>query len=188
LADTIHRNALFVLVGVAALIASTPALSQNQGSTTFGASRAEIISPISVTALDDLTFGGIAVTSNQGGSVKVLPGAGPAEYSGAAAPACTGTGGCTTNPALFHVRGERNRSYVIAVPAVIYAQATNGTNRELPVSDLTSKSLNLPGASFRGFLNGAGQDEVQVGGTLAIPAGTPPGSYRAEISLVVSYD
>jgi len=188
MADIIHRIAMFALIGVVALTASTPALSQNQGSTTFGASRAEIVSPISVTALNDLTFGGIAVTSNQGGSVKVPPGAGPAEYSGAAAPACTGSGGCTTNPALFHVRGEHNRSYVIAVPAVIYAQAIDGTNRELPVSDLTSKSLNLPGASFRGFLNSFGQDEVRVGGTLAIPAGTPPGSYRAEISLVVSYD
>lgn len=180
------------LIAIAGGGIAKPALAQERaqywGSTSFGASRAAIIKPISVTALDDLEFGGIAVGSNQGGSVTVLPETGPAEYQGAAAPVCTGAGGCTANPALFHVTGERGRGYTIAVPQTVHAELVGGGGPSLPVSDLTSRSRNLPDGHFRGVLDSGGSDEIRIGGTLAVPAATKPGKYRAEVSLVVNYD
>jgi hypothetical protein len=184
----IRISAIALLFWAATMGTISPVTAQDRGATSFGASQAEIIKPISVTALDDLTFGGIAVTSTQGGSVKVLPETSRAEYTGAAAPVCIGSGRCTANPALFDVRGESNRGYTVAIPSVIYAQSSLLGDPDLPVSDLTSKSRNLPSGRFRGFLDSAGRDEIRIGGTLAIPAGTRPGKYHAEVSVVVTYD
>ncbi len=178
-------------IASAALIApllSAPAFAQPGSATGQGFASARIIDPIAVRSISDLEFGGIAVSPNEDGAVAISPETGRASYTGSAAPVCTGSGTCSAAPALFEVTGEKNRSYVVDLPTMVFARPVGTDGPQLPVSSLRSVSKHLPGMQTRGFLDAAGSDEIRVGGTLAIPAGTPPGKYRAEVKLVVSYD
>lgn len=175
-----------VLVLEAALLSAAPVSAAPQ--TAQGETRAEIVEPLAVTTVNDLEFGGIAVPAGVGGSVNVDAASGEASYGGAAGFVCLGGSACGTRAATFAVNGEAGRGYIVTLPASARAFPVTGSGPGLIVDQLTSSSRNQPDAVLSGRLDTSGDDVLRVGGTLQIPAGTPAGSYHAEVQIVVSYD
>ncbi len=167
--------------------AATAAIAQPDANTSQGAASAQIVEPIGVVAVSDLEFGAIAVSAYEGGEVTIAPASGAAQYSGGARPACAGTSQCAIGAARFAVTGESGRDYLIGLPSMVTAEHRGGGGPGLPVADLTAWSRNLGTLGPFGRLDQAGSDEVRVGGTLTIPAGTAIGSYVAEVPIVVNY-
>lgn len=175
------------LFGAAWLAGTSAANAQPGESTAQGAASATIAEPIGVVPVADLEFGAIAVSASGGGEITVAPASGAVQYSGHARPGCSGSAQCATGAARFSVIGERGRDYAITLPQAVTARHRDRAGPELPVSDLTAWSRNLGSNGPFGRLDHTGSDEVRVGGTLAIPEGTPQGNYVAEVRIVVSY-
>ena len=178
-----HRHALAALV----LLPFIPGAAMAQpGSSAQGTASATIFEPISVTRLGDLHFGAVAVSEAQSGTVVVDAEKGAARFAGGARSACSASGNCAPSAALFIVRGEKGRDFDVVLPAHVTAQSRNG-GPALRVNDLATSSRNRSGQSHVGRLDTTGIDELRVGGTLEIPAGTEPGEYSARVDIVVSY-
>ncbi len=183
------RGTLCLAAALAAwLAAAQPALAgpgQEQSAT--GVAVAEIVAPLTVTAITDLDFGGVALQTGNSGSMTLDPVSGSASYIGVGPIAC-GEAACMPQPAQFEINGIAGRQYRIVLPESAVANLVGGGGSPLQVSAITSASANLPGGIDRGLLGGDGNDLLTVGGTLDIPSGTAPGHYAAQITLVVSYD
>jgi len=176
-----------VLLTLAACL-GTSAQAMPPSASASGNAAAQIVQPISATAVDDLDFGVVAVSSNRGGSVTVAPGQRKASFHGGASPACNGGAQCATpHPARFHVIGEPGRDYGISLPASVVAHADSSTSHDLQVIDLEVRSDSRRFAGPFGSLDNAGHDWFEVGGQLVIPPGTPSARYRATIEVIVGY-
>ncbi|WP_158611024.1 DUF4402 domain-containing protein [Aurantiacibacter spongiae] len=147
---------------------------------------AEVVEPIRATKLSDLAFGGVVVERDSGGAVRVPADSSGVVHSGSARPQCR-AGGCETHPARFRVSGEADRVYRIHAPAAVTATGAL-TGASLAVTDLTIRSDNAPDLAAGGRLDAEGRDRFALGGTLAVPAGTRPDYFRADIAVTVSYD
>jgi len=175
-------------LALAAPFALSPALA-NDGisASSTGAASASIVQPITVRAIDDLLFGALAVGVRDGGTITVDPASGATTYAGGLRGVCSATS-CQAHPAVFGVTGEPGRRYRIDAPAYAMARPTAGNGGELPVTDLRVAVASLPGSDPVGLLAADGTDMFQIGGTLQVAAGSAPGFYKAEISVVVAYD
>lgn len=167
---------------------TAPVHAAPQGASATGDTRAEIVEPLAITTINDLEFGGIAVPATLGGSVTVDAASSNASYGGAAEYVCLQSSSCGTRAATFAITGEAGRGYIVTLPASAFALPVSGSGPSLLVDQLASSSRNQPGTASGGRLDASGTDLLRVGGSLQIPAGTPSGSYRAEITIVVSYD
>lgn len=180
-------------VGQSAAIAGALAMSQSamaapgQEQSATGIAVAEIVTPLRVTSITDLDFGGIALQSTGAGSVTVDPAGDAPEYNGVRQISCGGSS-CPPQPAQFGIKGMGGRNYRVVLPETALANPVAGNATALQVIALHSASVNLPGSSNRGLLDASGDDLIKVGGTLEVPAGTAPGRYVAQLLLVVSYD
>ena len=173
---------------------STPALAASgQTATAQGQAVAVIVEPIVAISLNDLDFGSLTSSRTTGGSVTVSADGGGVSYSGGAAPACAGGGGCAgIAPARFLVKGEASRTYTVSAPTAITAAGTLiGTGGSAP--DLAIDALNVHLSSHAGSVTSVGQldengkDLIAIGGRLNVPAGTAPAHYRATLTIVVTY-
>lgn len=173
--------------GIALAAHTSPLVAQTGAGSAQGLASAEIVEPISVVSLADLSFGGIAASPSENGEVTIAAESGVAEYTGGARAACLAAAGCHTGAAVFALRGEPGRDYALTLPDGAVALPQDGSGRGLPVSSLTAWSRNLAMGGPSGRLDETGDDEVRIGGTLDIPAGTAPGTYAAELHIVVSY-
>ncbi|TNE61603.1 MAG: DUF4402 domain-containing protein [Sphingomonadales bacterium] len=179
------RTALPLLGAVMAI--PVPAMAAPGEASTTGVATAQIVEPISVVAVSDLQFGGIAAAAGTGGSVEIDPVSGTVTYLGVSGSVCSAAN-CDPAPALFDVRGVADRQYHVSLPASAIAYAETGSGAGLQVVELQSSSGNLPGIDQRGLLDGDGQDSLTVGGRLIVPPATPPGRYSAQVPVVVSYN
>ena len=178
-------------IGLAAILATAvaqPALATpGSEQSAMGVAVAEIVAPLAVSPIDDLDFGGIALQSNSAGSVTLDPASGSASYDGVSQISC-GSGTCAPHLALFAIKGIAGRNYRVVLPDSAQANPVEGNGASLTVNAINSSSVNLPGTSNRGLLDDNGDDRLKVGGRLDVPAGTVPGHYVAQLTLVVSYD
>ena len=174
-------------VALALLAAPAPARAEGSADSAHGQASATIVAPLAITPLADLDFGGVALASGSaGGAVTIAADGSAPDYAGVGPVACAST--CTPRRARFRVRGEAGRHYRLSLPESVAAQPADGPGPALPVTRLAGASRNLPGDPQRGRLDGAGEDELAVGGTLTIPAGTPPGRYVAQVPVRVTYE
>ena len=134
-----------------------------------------------------VSFGSLSVRAGQSGLVALPAGGGAADYSGGAFAQCAGALACLPHRATFIVKGEANRLYRIDLPSSILVRGER-TGTTLTVTGLETVSRNHPGIAHGGQLDGAGEDYSHVGGTLEVPAGTPPDRFRADLSVTVSYN
>ena len=180
---SLHAPLLVPSLGtLAAALAVWPVLAQpgSTGTEATGQARATVVQPISATALADLSFGAITVGTGEG-TVLVPADGSSAAYGGSVRQTCAGAAACQPHPARFAVRGEPQRAWRIAVPDTVLAQGSH-TGTMLPVTGLTPDS----GTARR--LDAMGTGEFTIGGTLGVPRGTPPDTYRAEFPVIVSYE
>lgn len=175
-------------LALALILAASPAAADDgTAANAIGNASAGIIQPITVEVIEDLQFGTLAVGPDTGGTMTVDPASGTTSYSGGLVGVC-GTGGCQAHPAVFGVTGEPGRRYRVDAPTSAVAQPVTGNGPSLPVSDLRIAIASLPGPDPVGRLDAAGKDRFLLGGTLQVTAGSAPGFYRADVSVVVTYD
>lgn len=177
------------MAGIAALFVMPHQATAGPGTeqTATGIAVAEIVAPLTVTAIADLDFGGLALQSSNSGSIALDPASGAASYSGVRQISCDGSP-CSPQPARFAIKGIAGRNYRVVLPDSAVANPIEGNGAGLLVSAISSASANLPGSTDRGLLDPDGNDLLQVGGRLDVPAGTTPGHYVAQLHVVVSYD
>lgn len=169
------------------LLCPAQALAGNSASAN-GQVGATLVEPITLTAMEPLHFGVVAVSESEAGSITVDPDSGSTSYSGGLGSVCPVGSSCFARPALFGVTGEAGRAYRIDAPATAVALYEAGGAAPLAVTAIEVSAAGGAGGSARRVLDDGGSDSFRVGGTLVIPGGTQPGIYRAELSVVVSYD
>lgn len=179
------------ILACAALFASPALAATGQSATSLGQAQATIITPIIAVSLNDLDFGSLTSSRTASGSVTVDAG-GAVNYAGGASPVCAGGGACgVTAPARFLVSGEAGRSYTVSAPAAITASGTligGGSAPALAIDALTVHLDSHAGAvTSIGQLDDKGEDRIEVGGRLNVPAGTAPAHYRATLTIMVTY-
>lgn len=165
-----------------------PALAANAN----GAASATVVKPIAVRQISDLDFGVIAANGRSAGSVTITPGRSAADYSGGARTACHSQARCPApHVAQFEVTGEAGRAYSISAPARLSVEENpQGAGRAEPmlvVDAIQLRSASRPGAGSAGRLDSAGIDRFDLGGTLRVPAATPPAHFRLSVEVIVTY-
>lgn len=178
-------------LGLVAVLALAPALPALAASAT-GAASASVVSPIAVRQIRDLDFGAIAANGGAAGSVTIVPGRASPSYDGGAREACGSAARCPSpHFAQFEVSGEANRAYTISAPErVAVAGVLLGPGAAPPVLVVDAIQLrpaSRPDAGAAGRLDGAGTDRFDLGGTLRVPAATPPAHFRLSIEVIVTY-
>lgn len=184
-----HRPWRYAAPALAVIAAAMPAgaLAQSGERSAQGVASAEIVEPLTVKPVNSLRFGAIAVAAAQAGSVTVRADNSAVLYAGGAAAACSGGAGCDMGAAVFAIKGDPGRNFLVILPAALSASPSEPKGLMLPVSAISAWSRNLAATGTAGRLDGSGKDEISVGGTLEIPAGTLPGDYTAEVAIVVNY-
>ncbi len=161
-----------------------------------GAAAADVVSPVAVRQIRDLDFGILAANADSAGFVKIAPGGSVAIYGGGAHTACASPAQCPSpHFAQFEVSGEANRAYTIAAPAhvsVAGEQVGDGVTPGLAppllvIDDIEICSASRPDAGRAGRLDSSGRDRFDLGGTLRLPAATPPARFRISVEVIVTY-
>ena len=175
-----------ILLGLAVLAAPEGLLARDQNSASAsGQAAASVVRSLSLLPLADLHFGAVAVSGQGDGQVTV--GAADVSFAGSARPACGQRADCAAHPALFSVSGEASRTYRITISAQVEARGQN-TGAALEVGNLTVDSANLANADGLGKLGLDGLDRFTVGGTLFVPGGTRPDTFRADLPVTIAYE
>lgn len=180
----VWHAARLISAGVITIGSTAFAQPESQSS---GRVQAEVVTPIRVVPLSNLSFGSIVVGSSGEGAVEVAPDGSPARYFNAARPRCSGESDCMPHRASFEVSGEPGRSYRVSWPQQIIAYGLR-SGVGLPVTRLEVRSVNASSTSSEKRLDNAGRDRFFVGGTLRVPAGTHTDVFRAELPVIVSYN
>lgn len=172
------------------LLAAPPALADGLTATANGRAEAQLVQPLVVTRQADLAFG--AVFASQAPGTVTVGTDGSLTFSGGAQPACIGGACLSTHPASFAVSGEPGRTYTVQLPASVVATGSvtgggTGPAPPLQVDGLNAASVNGASGGTAWQLDGLGQDQFDIGGTLHLPAGLPSADYQATISVVVAY-
>ena len=177
--------------GLAAVLALALAPVPALAASASGAAYAEVVSPMAVRQVADLDFGVIAANGGSAGSVTVAPGGTGADYVGGAREACGSAARCPQpHFARFEVSGEPNRSYTISAPSSISVAGLPlgaGLAPVLLVDAIQLRSASRPNAGSAGRLGADGRDRFDLGGTLRVPAATPPAHFRLSVEVIVTY-
>ena len=138
---------------------------------------ATIVAPITITQVDDLEFGNLAVQSGTAGTVVMAPAGTRTKTGGVTLPATTGT----FNAADFTIGGTAGYTYAITLPAG--ALTINSGANTMTVDTWTSTP------SGTGTLTG-GNETLKVGATLNVAAGQAGGTYQhaTGFSVTVNYN
>lgn len=160
-----------ILFSLVALFTIT-SLTVNAQVTAVAETSANIVGPISITKIVDLSFGNVAVSPTVAGTVVLAPNSSRTETGGVTLPVITGT----VKAAQFTVSGEAGTTYSITLPASVLL--SNGGNT-MTVDAFTSTPT--PAGSLA-----TGTEDIFVGGTLNVAAGQVSGLYTNTSDLVVT--
>lgn len=143
---------------------------------------AGVIIPITITKMADLSFGKFA--PGAGGTVT-LSTSGARSVTGA----ILSTNGSTPTAARFDVHGETSATYAITYTGTT-ANLTSGANTMAltTISDLTGLGVST-GTQATGALDATtGNQSIYVGGSLAVGATQPAGTYTGTVTVAVEYN
>lgn len=168
-----------------AVIAGLLFLNTAHAASAVGHVAASVVERLTIANLMPLDFGHIT-PGVSGGSVTVTPN-NTRSVSGSVQ-----VGGEPFHRATFKVEGAPGKSYSIHTPSsqVFVTSAANSNaslTNSLTVSGFTVYSVGAGTSSGSGTLNGSGQDDVFLGGTIIVPANAVPGVYSGLVPLTVSY-
>lgn len=159
------------------VLASTTMLTTGvQAATGGGTSTATIVTPITITPVNNLAFG--KLDAKTGGTVNMTVGGARSIASGTTVLMNTGN---TSNQATFTIGGEANATYAITLPADGVVTLT-GAGTAMPVDGFVSN----PAAT--GTLSGAGAQTVNVGAVLTVGSGQTAGPYTGSFDVIVEYN
>lgn len=147
--------------------ASIPATA---GSIESGTATASVVAPMKVTAERPLNFGEI-----ESGDRQKIVIAASEEQAGAQG-----------HSAKFRVEGSESRVYQVFVQSNVVAVGQR-TSHRLPVEEITIATRNSGAADRTGKLDGSGEDQIFVGGSILLTDETPSDQYQADVLVQVSY-
>ena len=162
---------LSILVSLVAILSIASFTAKAQVTATADAS-ANIIGPISITKDVNMSFGNVAVSPSNAGTVLLSTASTRTAGGGVTLPVITGT----VAAAKFTVSGQSGTTYAITLPASVVL--VNGAN-SMTVDAFTSTPT-LAGTLV------SGTEEIFVGATLNVAAGQISGLYTNTSDLVVS--
>lgn len=166
------RRAIIGLFLLLAIFASLKMKAQVTLGTTVSAC---IVKTITLTKLNDLNFGNLAVTGSSGSCV-LTPAGGTTPprntTGGVTLPSFTGT----TTAAAFTVTGVEGEIFVIQIPPDDLT-ILNGTAQMTVNAYTTDQTVLNPGSSWYGVLGSSGTT-FYVGATVNVQANQTPGIYE----------
>lgn len=168
------KNFTTIVALAAVMIASaTAANAQTDVKSATATATATIITPITITKVNDLNFGNI-VSTTTGGTVVLSP-AGARTESGVQLPAATGT----VTAASFTITGETDYAYALTLPTTDYTLTTGaaGATQTMTLNAfLSNKTATISGGSVT----------LSVGATLNLAANQAAGIYTNTTPFTVS--
>ena len=162
---------IFSTLAIMLLFAGTDAMAQSPTASLSVSAR--VYKAITVTKTSELEFGKLAVGLN-GGSVTVSNNGSRSKNGDIALVSST------VNSAQISIEAEGTMPITISMQNVI--MLNDGENHEL---ELTLTASQPVGEII--FLDETGNLTVNVGGTVAIPQGTPVGTYTGTVNFSVVY-
>lgn len=167
-----------LLLVLVALTSAPAALAQSAGADTD----AVVVSPLSLVAVDDLSFGNL-IPGLLGGTAAVSP-AGVRTVSGSVVAA-----GGTISNAEFQGYGSRNRFVYISTASPTYILNRLGGGGTLTMRSLTLQADNLTPVFFPGLFRIGSTDVItlRIGATLDVSPGQRSGVYEAAFPLTMNY-
>jgi hypothetical protein len=152
--------------------------AQTQTGSAQAHAKATVVVPISISNINDLNFGNIAVSASAGGTVVLDPTNNTRTASnGVSLPANQGT----VQAASFEVTGAPLFTYTITLPNPI--SVYNGSN-SMQVSNFVCSPSN-------GSLDNSGKQTLKIGATLTASANQADGSYQSSgqgFTVTVQYN
>jgi len=141
---------------------------------------AVLVTPITLNETAPLHFGTMSVLATLAGTCD-LSTTGTRTATGgvnlsALAPAATN--------AAYTVGGNPSATYAITLPATI--TVTSGTDNMTITPTARTVSAGVDGLT--GTLDGGGADSFTIGGSLAVPAAQPTGTYAGTFDVTVAYN
>jgi hypothetical protein len=146
------------------------------GASDDGTATALILEPLSITAVENLEFGSIAA-GNDLSEIKISTSGARTLESGTAALYTSNAG----RQGTFDVGGENDATYAITLPANGTITLT-GPGTALVVKDFESDP------DGTGTLNASGEQTINVGATIEVPAGQSAGNYSGQYQVTVDYN
>lgn len=159
-----NRRRLFAVLMLFSFIPS-PALAVTASATAI------IVKPLSITKLQDLEFGTIAVGA--GGTVTIGPSGARTSEGVILSSLLPGAA------ASFVISGEENSSYELTLPEEV--ALTDGSGNTMIASGFTT-DLATP------KLDEAGRQTLRIGTTLRVNPDLPPGAYSGNFLVTVNYN
>ena len=161
-----HRSAFLAAAILAAGLAA-PA----QAGTVSASATVNVVKPIQLTKVSDLSFGTITFNVDSSGTATVT-------ISQAGVVTCPTGAVCTGTPAAgtFNVQGTNKMTAMITVPS---ASLSNGTD-SMTFTPNAPSSIYLPNSGAPGV-------NFNVGGSIAIGAANGGGVYTGNISVTAEY-
>lgn len=162
--------AIFMIAGI-----SNNLMAQETASASASAT---IVAPITITYVDDLEFGNLAVQNATGGTVVMAPAGTRTRTAGVTLPGTTGT----FNAAEFTVGGTTGYTYTITLPSTDYTITRVSGSETMIVNAFTSSPTGT------GTLGGS--ETLTVGATLNVSANQAPGTYTnaTKFDVTVNYN
>jgi len=162
------------LLALAVVILGFTAVSFGQVSDIATAS-ATIVGPIAITKTADLNFGNLAVNTNAGTAVITADAAQTVSTTGGV----TKVAGVPPTNAQFTVTGVAGYGFTISVPASVVLNS-GANNMTLTLASTPSSPSILTG----------GTATIYVGGSLAVGASQPSGTYKntTDLKVTVNYN
>jgi len=172
------KNSFTTLAIVAMLSLATLANAQSSASAGANAS-ARVVKPITLQKIADLNFDGIIGSATSG--TVVVNNNNTASYSGGVI-ALTGSNATPISAARFTVTGEPTFTYAISNSGGTVTMMSGSNSLVCTLAAPAAVSVTL------GTLPSGGTQDFTVGGSLAVPANQPSGTYTGSWTETVAYN
>lgn len=172
------KKFIISLLIVAAFVAIPVSVFAQFSANDDGTARARIVTPISITNVDDLDFGSILTTV--AGTVIVNP-----DAAGTLNALSTLTPGSETASAQFNVVGSPNATYTVTLPGVLTLAPALGTGVNTTVITVDPFSSSV---TTNGLLSASGTQTIYIGGTLNVPVSPMADNYTGSFTVTVDYN
>lgn len=181
---TLNRRALKAVALASTLVLGGIGLVGNaQAANAVADTSAEVIVPIAIDKVADLSFGRFAANPSGGGTV-IISNSGARSFGGGVVAA--GTAG-TSSAARFNVTGDGASTYSISITNTVLTHTNTIDTMALAVtSDLTGANVTT-GTVTSGTLT-AGAQSIYVGGTLTVASAKLAGEYSGTVTATVEYN
>lgn len=180
-----------LIIAAAAFLAasfSSPTSAAPGDTSATGTSQASIVKPLQVRNISPLKFGSIETDGLQAGKVIIRPDNAQRRFVGGAhASECLDGTNCEIRRARFAITGQEGRRYRITLPEIVPATSLASQGTDLRVTDLTVSTKNGITTNNMSRLDYNGKDTAYIGGTLRVGTDAEPGSYTAQIDVIVTY-